>query len=228
MRGRHLPAPATKSSRAPRCGLAPDFGSGHPQSPRSLMMKGTSEVRLAGLVVVRIAWITTIVVCGLVILIGLLTGTGGGDATRQLPGFAFSHDRDYSHQSSDFQSPELASLAPSAVLADAVRQKDRNRRATKSVPEESHYMPGVPTRTKSQPENTGGRTPVVTPRPKPPRTPGSDPPEPPQAPSVVPPKLPKPPPVISPEPSPAPPESPPGPSPAPPEPSPAPPVSPAP
>jgi hypothetical protein len=52
---------------------------------RSLIMKGTSEVRLAGLVAVRIAWITAIVVCAFVILVELLSGTEGGDPSQESP-----------------------------------------------------------------------------------------------------------------------------------------------
>jgi hypothetical protein len=191
------------------------------------MVNGTSEVRLAGLLAVRIAWITAILVCGLVILIGLVTGASGGDAAKQFPGFAFSHGRDSSQRLPDFQSSQLALFDPSAAMAFAAPQKDRNGGPRKGIPEGGYYRPGVPTRSKSDPGNTGGRPPVVTTRPRPPRAPAGDPTEPPRAPSV-PPKLPTSPPVIAPGPSPAPPELPPETSPAPPDASPAPPIVPAP
>jgi hypothetical protein len=58
-------------------------GARRPRSSRSLIVKGTSELRLAGLVAVRIAWITAIAVCVLVILIELLSGTDGGDPSQE-------------------------------------------------------------------------------------------------------------------------------------------------
>jgi hypothetical protein len=189
-------------------------------------VKGT-EARLAGLVAVRIAWITAILVCAVAILIGLVSGTGSGNSSQQFPGFAFSKGlsdgRDSSHQSS-----ESASFDSAAATVGAVAHRDRNGRARKGAPGDSQFSSGVPTRSGSQPEDTGGRTPAVTPRPKPPRAPEGDPAEAPQAPSGAPPKPPQAPPVTSPKPPPAPPEPSPEPSPAPPEPSPAPPVIPAP
>ena len=183
-------------------------------------MKGTSQARVTGLVAVRIAWIMALAVCGLAILIGLLTGTGSGDPSQRLPGFAFSAGPDSSQQSP--QSPGFTSLDPAAAMSGAAAQKDRSRRAKEGAPGDSHSGSGVPHRSGSQPEYTGGRTPVVTPRPKPPQAPGGDPAEAPQAPSVAPTKPPKPPeptpapPVTSPEPTPAPPVTSPEPTPAPP------------
>ena len=178
-------------------------------------MKGTSQARVTGLVAVRIAWIMALAVCGLAILIGLLTGTGTGDPSQRLPGFAFSAGPDSSHQS-----PGFTSLDPAAVTVGAAAHEDRGR-AKERAPGDRHSGSGVPPRLGSQPEYTGGRTPVVTPRPKLPQAPGGDPAEAPQAPSVAPPKPPKPPeptpapPVTSPEPTPAPPVTSPEPTPAP-------------
>jgi hypothetical protein len=180
-------------------------------------VKGTSQARVTGLVAVRIAWIMALAVCGLAILIGLLTGTGSGDPSQQLPGFAFSAGPDSSQQSP--QSPGFTSLDPAAAMSGAAAQKDRGRRAKEGG--DSHSGSGVPHRSGSQPEDTSGATPVVTPRPKPPKALGGDPAEAPQAPSVAPQKPPKPseptpaPPVISPEPTPAPPVISPEPAPAP-------------
>jgi hypothetical protein len=82
--GRHLHAPVGAKIPHPRFHTATHCGRGRtpPRSSRSLIMKGTSEARLAGLVVVRIAWITAIAVCVLVILIELLSGTDGGDSSQ--------------------------------------------------------------------------------------------------------------------------------------------------
>jgi hypothetical protein len=140
-------------------------------------MTGTSEGRMAGLVAVRIAWITAIVVCALAILIELFSGSSGGDSLRQLPGFAFSDGGDSSPQS-----PEFASFDPAAPLVAAAAKQDRSGRAKKGDPRNRHSRSGIPRRSGSQPEDTGGRTPVVTPRPKPPQAPGREPAVAPQAP----------------------------------------------
>jgi hypothetical protein len=75
-------------------------------------MKRTSEVRLAGLVAVRIAWITAIAVCVLVILTELLSGTDGGDS---------------SHGSLQALSP-----APQVRLATAGGAQGRSRKTKES------------------------------------------------------------------------------------------------
>jgi hypothetical protein len=152
-----------------------------PNPPRSLNMTGTSEVRLAGLVAVRTAWITAIVVCALAILIELSSGSGSGDSSRQLPGFAFSDGGDSSPQL-----PEFASFDPAAPLVGAAAQQDRAGRAKKGAPGKRHSTSGIPRRSGSQPEDTAGRTPVVTPRPKAPQAPGGQPGVAPQAPGSEP------------------------------------------
>jgi hypothetical protein len=192
------------------------------------LVKGTSEPRLAGLMAVRIAWITAILVCVVAILIGLVSGTGSGNSSRQFPGFAFSGGVSEGRDSSQ-QSPEPVSFDPAVATVGAAARRDRKGRAMKGAAGDSHYRSGVPTRSGSQPEDTGGgRTPEITPRPKPTQAPQGDPAEAPQAPSGAPPKPPQTSPVTSPEPSPAPPVTAPDSSPAPPEPPPAPPVIPAP
>lgn len=149
-------------------------------------MTGTSEARFAGLVAVRIAWITAIVVCALAILIELFSGTGGGDSSRQLPGFAFSDGGDSSPQL-----PEFASFDPAAPLVGAAAQQDRSDRTKKGASRTRHSGSGVPPRLGSHPEDTGDRAPVNTRRPKPPQAPEDDPAGAPQAPSVTEPELPQ-------------------------------------
>lgn len=186
-----------------------------------------SEVRLAGLVAVRIAWMTAIVVCALAILIGLFTGTDGGDASQQLPGFAFS--RDSSHQVA-----ESASLDPAAPTVGPAVQDGRSGVAKTGKdkhagPVDGHSAFGVPPRSGSLPEDTGAGMRVVTRRPKPPQAPEDhptgapqppavtapkplEPPTPPETPAVTQPKPPKPPKPTEPKPpketEPKPPKSP--------------------
>jgi hypothetical protein len=210
-------------------GICPSLGH---QSPgpkiryrdHTVIVKGTSEARLTGLVAVRIAWITAILVCAVAILIGLVSGTGSGNSSQQFPGFAFSGAPSDGRDSSQ-QSPNSASFDPAATTVGAAAHHDRKGRAMKGA---AGDRSGAPTGSGSQPEDTGVRTPVVKPRPKPPQTPEGGPAEAPQAPSGAPPKPPQAPPVTPPDSSPAPPVTPPDSSPAPPEPSPAPPVIPAP
>ena len=179
-----------------------------------VIVKGTSEARMTGLVAVRIAWITAIVVCAAAMLIGLFTGTGtgtGGDPSQQLPGFAFSAGRDSSQRL-----PAFSSFDPVAATVGAAAQEDRSGRAKEGAPGDSHPASGVPPRSGTQPEDAGGRTLVITPRPKPPRAPEGDPAEAPQAPPVSPAKPPPAPPVSRPQPPPEPPVISPGPTPEPP------------
>jgi hypothetical protein len=163
-----------------------------------------SEARLAGLVAVRIAWITAILVCAVGILIGLFSGTDGGYPSQQLPGFAFSEGRDSSQRLPDF-----ASFDPAAAMVGAAAQEDRSGRAKEGASGGSHSRSGLPPGSGSRPEDTGGRTPAVTPRPKPPQASEGDPapvipPKPPNEPSVAPPKPPKEPSLAPPKPPKAP------------------------
>jgi hypothetical protein len=132
-------------------------------------VNGTSEVRLAGLVAVRIAWITAVVVCAVVILIGLFSGTDGGDSSQRLPGFAFTDGGDSSQQL-----PEFASFDPAAGIVGAAaeqnrtaRSKDRSARAKEAAIGNGYPGPGVPPRSGSRSDGAGGGIPVVRPRPKP-------------------------------------------------------------
>jgi hypothetical protein len=161
-------------------------------------MKNGSEVTLAGLVAVRITWITATVVCVVSILIGLLSGTNGGDSSEQFPGFAFSDGGDSSQQL-----PEFALFEPAAALFAAEAQQkaprtktaaareDRSGRTKEGAFGEGHYRSGVPPRSGSHPQGADGRKPVVTSSPKPARAPSPNPPRLPQAPSVNPPKVPQ-------------------------------------
>jgi hypothetical protein len=142
---------------------------------------------LTGLVAVRITWITAILVCGVAILVELFSGTSGGSASRQLPGFAFSAGRDSSQRL-----PKFSSVDPAAAMAGGAAPDGRSGRA-KQKPPGSHSGSRIPPRSGNQPVDTGGRKPVVTPRPKPPRAPQGDLGKTPPAPSVTPPEAPKPP-----------------------------------
>ncbi len=112
--GRDLPAPAVQESPTPKFDIATHCQGNTPTPKFSIIVKGTSEVRLAGLVAVRISWITAIVVCALAILIGLISGTDRGDSSQQLPGFAFSEGGDFSPQL-----PESALFDPAAAMVGA-------------------------------------------------------------------------------------------------------------
>jgi hypothetical protein len=145
-------------------------------------VKSTSDLRLAGLVAVRIAWITAFVVCALAILIGLFSGTDGGDSSLQLPGFGSTDGGDSSQLL-----PEFALFDPAAAMVGAEAQKKAQK-----------------TKTAAATEDAGGRAPVVTPRPTPPQAPSVARPEPPQALSVTTPEPPQAPSVTTPEPPQAP------------------------
>jgi hypothetical protein len=149
-------------------------------------VKGTSEVRLAGLVAVRVAWMAAIVVCALAILIGLFTGTDGADSSQQLPGFAFS--RDSSHQVAESGSLDPAAPTVRPAVQDGRRGLAKTGKDKHAGPRDGHSAFGVPPRSGSQPEDTGAGTRVVTRRPKPPQAPEDYPAGAPQAPAVTPPK----------------------------------------
>jgi hypothetical protein len=180
-------------------------------SGNEVTVKSGSESTLVGLVAVRITWITATAVCVVSILIGLLSGTDGGDSSPQFPGFAFSDGGD-----SSLQSPEFALFEPAAAMfgaetqqkaqrtKTAAAQEDRSGRTKKGAPGEGHSRSGVPPRSRSHREGADGREPVVTPSPKPSRSTSVTPPRHPQAPSVKPPKLPQAPSVNPPKLPPAP------------------------
>jgi hypothetical protein len=164
-------------------------------------VKGTSEARSTGLVAVRIAWITAILVCGLAILVESFSGTSGGSASGQLPGFAFSAGHDPSQRL-----PDLSSFDPAASMVGAAAREDRSGRAAKQKARGGRYSGSrIPPRSRSQQQDTSRGTPVITPRPKPPQAPGSDPAGAPQGPSPTQPKPPQASPVTPPQPAPAPP-----------------------
>jgi hypothetical protein len=165
------------------------------------VMKGASDVRLAGLAAVRITWIIAIVVCVLAVLSGLLSGTDGRNSSRQFPGFAFTDGGD---SSSWPQFPGLAFLDPTAALvggdaqeiAAKTQQTDAagpqgspGQRVNEQAPGDSHSRAGVPP-PGSQPGGTGGRPPSSAPGPNRPQAPTPGPNRP-QVPTVSLPKLPK-------------------------------------
>jgi outer membrane biosynthesis protein TonB len=140
-------------------------------------------------VIVRIAWITAILVGLLAILAGLLSSTDGGDSSRGSPEAAFAPGFAFEAQEKT-ESAEAA--APSG---------DRSRRVKGQLSGESRPSPGAPSGSAGQPKDTGGRAPVVTPEPTPTPSP-----------------KPKPTPAPQPKPTPAPPPVPVSSQPAPPEP----------
>jgi hypothetical protein len=158
-------------------------------------VKGTFEVRLAGLVAVRIVWITAIVVCALAILIGLLSSSESGHSSQQLPGFASTEGGDPSQPL-----PEFTSFDPAAGILGPAPQEDRSGRAKEDLPGGSHSGAGIPPRSGSQLEDAAGKAPAATPRPKAPQAPQRGPAEAPQAPSVTPPEPTKAPSVSPPKP----------------------------
>jgi hypothetical protein len=173
-------------------------------------VKGAPEARLTGLVAVRIAWIAAILVCAVAILVQLFSGTSGGSASRQLPGFAFSAGPDSSQPV-----PQFSSIERAAAMVGAAAQRDRSGRAKKGAAGDNHSASGIPPRSGTQLDHSGRGTPVATTRPRPPRAPRGDPAGAPQTPSVTTPKPPSTPPVKPPKPPeepsvdpPAPPEEP--------------------
>ncbi len=123
-----------------------------------------------GLPIFRIAGVAAILVLVLVFLVGLFSGTDGGDSSQQEPKVAFV--------------PPAAPVVGGEAQEKAQKtkppgpQEDRNQRAREQAP-------GA-----GQPGDAGGVAPVVTPGPKPPQTsrpkpPQTSRPKPPQAPPPV-------------------------------------------
>jgi hypothetical protein len=176
-------------------------------------VNSTPDIRLAGLVAVRITWITAIGVSVLAILSGLLAGTDGRDSSLQLPGPPFADGGDTSQQL-----PEFALFDPAAPLVGAVKTKtaaprdDRSQRAREQAPSDRHSDSGIPDRSGSQPQpkDPGGSGPAVTPRSNPEaasvtrptssQTPSVSRPDTPQTPSVSQPDTPQTPSVTLPDP----------------------------
>jgi hypothetical protein len=175
------------------------------------IVKNGSQVgsALAGVVIVRITWITAILVSVLAILGGLLSGTDGRDSSQPLPGFAFTDGG-----GSPEQSPAFALFEPAASVVGggqaktAAPQDDRSQRTKEQAPGDSYSSSDVPHRSGSQPKDAGGRALVVTPRPRPPQAPSETRPRPPQPPSVTRPNLPQAPSVTRPTPPQTPSETP--------------------
>jgi hypothetical protein len=104
---------------------------------------------------VRIAWITAILLCLLVILLGLLAATDGGESSKGSPQAAFGPGFAFEGQEKA-KSVEIA--AP---------QGDRNHRARGQIPGESRPGTAAPLGSAGQTGEAGGTAPAVTPQPKP-------------------------------------------------------------
>ncbi|HEY7267397.1 MAG TPA: hypothetical protein VH501_06855 [Solirubrobacterales bacterium] len=83
-------------------------------------MKGASEIKLAGLASIRVAWITVLVACGLAIVGGLVSGGDGGNRSSGFPGFAFAAGADPADPSQPFA--DLGSLDPTAALTPVAKR----------------------------------------------------------------------------------------------------------
>lgn len=138
---------------------------------------------------VRIAWITAILLCLLAILVGLLAATDGSESSKGSPQAAFGPGFAFEAQEKA-QSVEIA--AP---------RGDRNQRARGQIPGEGRPGTGAPSGSAGQTGEAGGSAPAATPEPKPAPAPE-----------------PKPTPAPRPKPAPAPPQVPVSSQPAPPEP----------
>ena len=104
-------------------------------------------------VLVRISWITVILIPVLLILGALLSGSDGGDSSPPLPQVA--------------SAPPAAPVVGGEAQKTAAPQIDRTRRATSQARDISQSGSGVPQT--EEPGNAGARTPVVNPRPQPPQ-----------------------------------------------------------
>jgi outer membrane biosynthesis protein TonB len=104
---------------------------------------------------VRIAWMTAILMGLLVILLGLLSATDGGDSSKRSPlaafgpGFAF----------------EAQGKVPSEEIA--APRGDRNQQAIGGIPGESRLGTGAPSGSAGQTGEVGGSAPAATPEPNP-------------------------------------------------------------
>jgi hypothetical protein len=119
--------------------------------------------------IVRIAWITAILIPVLIILSALLSGTDGGNSSQR--------------------SPEVASASPPASVAGPEAQKtavppnDRIGQAKGQASGDNHSGSGAPRGSVAKPPDGGAPavtprpTPPQTTRPKPPRTPRPTPPQ---------------------------------------------------
>jgi hypothetical protein len=117
----------------------------------------------SGLEIVGIVWITAILVLVLVILGEMFSGNDGGDSSRQSSDFAYA-------PGVGVEAQKKAEKTKTATPED-----DRSQRTLEQIPGDSHSA--------AQPGDTGGRAPVITPRPKPPPAPR---PKPPRAPPETP------------------------------------------
>ena len=130
---------------------------------------------------VRIAWITAILMCLLVILLGLLAATDGGDSSKGSPQAAFGPGFAFEAQE---KPPSVEIAAP---------RGDRNQQARGQISGESRPGTGAPGGSAVQTGEAGGTAPAVTPQPKPTPAPRPKPtpaPQPKPAPAPAPPQVP--------------------------------------
>jgi outer membrane biosynthesis protein TonB len=118
-------------------------------------------------VIVRIAWITAILIPVLIVVSDLFSGSDGGDSPQTLP--------------------DVASALPVGVEAPKKAQKTKTEAAQDDRSQRHHEQAPGGTRSAIQPGDAVEGVPVVTPGPKPPQAPE---PKPPQAPEPKPPQTP--------------------------------------
>jgi hypothetical protein len=145
-------------------------------------------------------------VCGLAIVIGLLSGTDGSNSSRLLPGFAFSDGADPSQAvpALDSFDPIAGLVAPARGNGQEKGQKtdtaaqpwNRSKAVDQRASDDNQSTARAPDRSGSeQPRNAGGRPASSSPGPRTlqapsvtlPHAPSANPPTLPQAPSVSPP-----------------------------------------
>jgi hypothetical protein len=150
----------------------------------AVIVKRESDPRLAvSIAAVRITWIAAIVVCGLAILSGLLSGTNVGDPSLESPGSAFADSSD-----SPQLLPEVALLDPAQPVGEFRESQMKAQRTKTAAPQDDwgqrakEQAPGE-NRSGSQPDDSGGGTPTDRPEPNPPQSPSVTRPDPPQEPS---------------------------------------------
>jgi DNA-binding SARP family transcriptional activator len=151
-------------------------------------LRRAGQGKATGLQIFRIAWVAALLVSVLVFLVGLFSGSDGGDSSQQTSKVALAPP----------PAPVVGGEAQKKAqkTKNAGPQDDRSQRAKEQAPGHSHSSSGVPRGSAAQPGDAGGGAPVVTPQPAP---------------------RPKPAPAPRPKPTPAPPQVPVSSQPAPPE-----------
>jgi hypothetical protein len=133
------------------------------------MGKNTSGVTLAGLAAVRIGWITALGGCMLVIVTGLLAGSGGGGSSQQFTGFGFA-DGDATQLLPEFGLLESAAVVGGETqlraqpMRTAVLQEHGSQRTKEQAPGESQSRDHSQDGSGRQRDDAGGSAPVDTPQ----------------------------------------------------------------